>query len=68
VIVSNKVSKKAILRNRIKRQIREIVRLSLKKIKPGFDCVLIAKKPITEATHQEVEQTIVNIFKKLNLY
>ena len=41
--MSRKVSKRAVERNRIKRQIRESFRLN-RKILRGMDCVVVAKK------------------------
>jgi ribonuclease P protein component len=43
IIISTKVSKKAVVRNKIKRRIKESVLKILPKIKNGFDIVLIAK-------------------------
>lgn len=42
-IVSKKVSKKAVLRNKIKRKLREIIRLRLKKkdVKIGVDAAIV---------------------------
>src|SRR3989338_4018632 len=45
-VVSLKVSKKAHLRNKIKRQLRESVRLRLRFIKAGFDAILKAEPGI----------------------
>lgn len=42
-IVSNKVTKKAVERNRLKRQLRHIILLRLKQIQQGFDAVVIAR-------------------------
>jgi len=44
IVVSNKVSKKAVIRNRIRRQISEIVRLTmLPKLKNKIKAVIIVK-------------------------
>ncbi len=44
VLVGSKFSKKAVDRNRIKRQIREIMQKNLIKIKPGMDLVISLRK------------------------
>ncbi|MEA2088332.1 MAG: ribonuclease P protein component [Patescibacteria group bacterium] len=67
IIVSNKISKKAVVRNRIKRQIREIIRLNLENIKKGFDIVIIIRIGIVGKKYQEIEKNILNIFKKIKL-
>lgn len=68
ILVSNKVSKKAVERNKIKRQIREIIRLQLNKLKSGYDCVIITLPPILDRKYQEIEKSINNHFKRLKLY
>lgn len=67
IIVSNKISKKAVVRNRIKRQVREIISLNLEDIKKGFDIVIITRIGIVEKKYQEIEKDILNIFKKTKL-
>lgn len=68
ILVSNRVSKKAVARNQIKRQIREIIRLRFHKIKPGYDAVIIALPLISEKDYQDIESEIDYILKKLCLY
>lgn len=63
-VVSQKISKKAVVRNKIKRRMREIIRKCLKQIAPGFDFVFFARKSITEKTFQEIEEGIKNILLK----
>ena len=61
-MVGKKVSKSAVKRNRVKRQMREVVRLALKKgqIKPNFDVIVVAKPKILGRSHFEIEQTLKN--------
>ncbi|NCF75381.1 MAG: ribonuclease P protein component [Xanthomonadaceae bacterium] len=67
IIISNKISKKAVIRNKIKRQIREIIRLNLDNIKKGFDIVIITRIGIVGKKYQEIEKNILEIFKKTKL-
>lgn len=67
VMVSNKVSKKAVLRNKIRRQIREIFRLKLDKMHPGYDIVVIALPEIKEKTYQDIEAAINFNLKKIKI-
>jgi len=67
ILVSNKISKKAVERNKIKRQIREVIRLQVSGIKPGFDVVFITLPPILGSSYQEIEEAINHNFKKLGL-
>lgn len=43
IIISLKVSKKALIRNRIRRKLSETVRLNISKIRPGYLVVIVAK-------------------------
>ena len=68
ILVSTKISKKAVERNRLKRQIREIIRLDLNSIKSGYDFIIITLPPVLDKTYEEIEKSISNHFKKLKLY
>ena len=46
IIVPKKIDKRANKRNRIKRQLSEALGLNLKKITPGFNIIILAKKEI----------------------
>ena len=63
-IISQKISKKASHRNKIKRQISEIIRLKMKKIKKGVDGVLITLPGIEEKNFSEIKENIDKLFKK----
>lgn len=66
-IVSNKISKKAVKRNRIKRLMRESVRLMRDQINPGFDIVIIARADISEKKFEEVDSAVDSLLKKSGL-
>lgn len=67
VVISNKVSKKAVVRNRKKRQLREIVRLNLPKLKLGFDFFILGLPGIVEADYHEMEKSLLGHFRKLGM-
>ena len=62
-IVSTKIAKEAVDRNRFKRTLSEAVRLSSRDILPGFDCVFLAKTTIvkipTSSVMKEVREALV---------
>lgn len=62
-VVSLKIAPKIVLRNKIKRRLREIVRLNLKNIKTGLDIVIFAQKGIGAKNFQQIESDIVELFK-----
>ncbi len=67
-VVSNKVSNKATVRNRIKRVLRELVQKKLPNIKKGIDVVLVVNNQIKGRETGEIEKVIEKAFLKTNLY
>lgn len=67
VVAGVKVSKKAVDRNRIKRQVRAIVHELLPEIKPGYDVLLFAKKETLGKTSEELRHQLMKSFKKAGL-
>ena len=66
VVVSNKVIKKAVDRNRKKRQIRAVLRNITPTIISGYDIVLIAQQQMSHATFQQLENDIITGFQKIH--
>ena len=65
-IVSKKVSKKAVERNRAKRLLRELVRKYIKKLENlSVDIVFIARKTILTKKLQDIEPEFKEFLKKL---
>ncbi len=68
ILVGSKVSKKAVERNKIKRRIREAVKLQLKEIKSGLDIMIVALPESRGKEFLEIKESIENGFKKLKLF
>jgi ribonuclease P protein component len=68
ILVSTKVSKKAVIRNRVKRQIRAIIRGEWSKIKDGKDLVIIVFPQILDKKFEEIKEYIGKGFARLKLY
>jgi ribonuclease P protein component len=66
VVVSTKVSKRAVDRNRIKRQVRPILRKTLHNIKP-HDLVVIAQTQANRADTKTITIALQQLFKKAHL-
>jgi ribonuclease P protein component len=64
ISISRKVSKKAVSRNRIKRQIRVALRQILVDLKPGWDCVIIVKPGIEPCNSLQFLQELKQLFAK----
>jgi len=65
-VVGVKIDKRAVVRNRLKRQMREVVRLLLKdsKLKTGFMLLLIAKKEMIGKEYGEIEKSVRDVLIK----
>lgn len=66
IVVSVKISKSAVTRNRLKRQMRESVRLLIKegKLGVGYYVMVMAKKGSLQRDYSQVSQEIELLFKK----
>jgi ribonuclease P protein component len=61
--VSKRVGK-AVVRNRVKRLMREAVRSQVSRIRPGQDLVFIARPGAAEATYGEVDETVSYLLRR----
>lgn len=68
ILINTKVSKKAVVRNKIKRQIRAIIEANLGDIAGGHDLVVIVFPQILDKNFKEIEKTLLSGFKKLKIY
>lgn len=65
--VSSKVGK-AIVRNRVKRILREICRRHIYRIKADCDIILIARQKIKGIPFNQVEEDVVKLLKRARLW
>lgn len=66
-IISQKVSKKANVRNKLKRRLRELVKLKLTNIKKGVDGVLICQSGLEKLDFNRIEEVVDRLFKKARI-
>lgn len=55
---------KATHRNRIKRRVREILRVRLDKIAAGYDCLIVARSGAATASYSELESALVELLSR----
>lgn len=63
-VVSNKISKAAVHRNRIKRAFREAVRQNLSEVKTGYHILFLAKQSLLKKTTDEIMREVKAFLKK----
>lgn len=54
----------AVIRNKIKRRVKNIIDNNKKSVQSGYDYVIIVKKGILELTYQEMEKELLKLIKE----
>ena len=67
ITVSTKLGH-AVVRNRVRRRIREIFRLSQGKMKQGYDIIVVARTRAAHADYWELKRAFEKTCKKLGLW
>lgn len=67
VVTSARLSKKAVVRNRVRRQLSEVLRLNKDKIITGRDIVVWVKPPALDSAYQELEREFMYLMSKAKL-
>lgn len=64
--VSKKVGK-SVVRNKVRRRIKECYRLNSNRIKEGYNMVFISRVRAKDALYSEIEKAMISLFKKSNI-
>lgn len=64
IVVANKVTKKATIRNRLRRQIREIIRLNLSKFRDNYDILVNISRGCLEQDYWLLERELLDLLKR----
>jgi len=67
ITVPLKVEKKAVRRNKIRRQVYEIIRHLLPELKSGWAIAILAKKEILKVNYQEMEEQLQTAFREIKI-
>lgn len=66
-VVSKKISKLAVERNKAKRRMREIVRSKKDNIKEGLSIIIVSLPPIKGMTYGEIKEDLESLLNKKEL-
>lgn len=66
-VVSRRIGQ-AVERNRVRRRLREAVRIRYPAIQPGWDLVFIARPPIREADFHEIGAAVEHLLQRADLW
>ena len=58
----------AVVRNKIRRRLREIVQKQLQSLKQNFNIIVVAKESVSEASFEKLTLELTKLFKKANLF
>lgn len=67
VVASKKVSKRAVVRNRCKRRVVEIVRKDWSSINPGYNIIFTIKSDISKLSSPELERAVQDCLNRAGL-
>ncbi len=65
-VISTKIDKRATVRNRIKRLLREAVRAKLSRVPDGFDLVFVVRPKIVGKSYEEVRAEVDQVLSKVS--
>lgn len=57
----------AVVRNRLRRMLKEIVRHNALKLNDGIDLILIVRKPALSLPYNEMEKSVLHVLRKAGL-
>ena len=67
-VVAGRAIGNAVRRNRAKRLLRSAVQSYLPSIQPGWDIVLIARRPLIEASFQQIQSALMALLRRSHLW
>jgi ribonuclease P protein component len=68
ITISQKVSKRAVIRNRLKRQIRAVLQTFLQRLKPGFWIVIVLRSTAVKCDYWQFLQELEQMFLELEVF
>lgn len=67
MVISKRISKKAVIRNKLKRQMTEVIRLNLEKIRPGVRVGFLVRGKILEWGWEEIKDEMEKALRETGI-
>ncbi len=67
IVVNTKIDKRAVVRNKIQRRIKETIRSQDKNLAQGFDLMFLVRESVKKLNYSEIENRLLKLFKKAKL-
>ena len=67
ISISKKVNKRAVVRNRIKRQLKAVLHRHLPNVSPGWQVVIVVRPPAVECSFDDFLRELDYLLKKLEI-
>lgn len=66
-VVSNKVEKRAVIRNQVRRRLRDIIRLRINSVQPGYDVALVVDKRVLALDVEVMTAMVIRLLDKARI-
>lgn len=67
VVVGSKISKRAVVRNLIKRRLRAVLEKHLEDFRPGFDVIILVKEGVTKRAFVDLESELLGLLERAGI-
>ena len=67
IVISTKVAKRAVVRNRARRRLRGLLRETWPQIKPGYDVLITSRSDLSGLTTQQLRTEVTELLQKAQL-
>jgi ribonuclease P protein component len=65
--ISKKIGK-AVVRNKLRRRLKEIIRLNEDNLVVGYDLIIIARKPVVRLEFTKIKKDVFKLFRKSGIW
>lgn len=63
-VITGKRLGKAVIRNKVRRRLKAIMQQAYSRLPAGWDFLLLARKPIVDASYQEMEAAVLTLLRR----